>query len=303
MGFTTWEFDQVRKTYYYYDPDSNTCVYADDTGVPPPETSHTPTAAVVPTSNHGRVDSTILPAATGIVPSDTERLQKVARNVEVLNAQTTPADLQQFNITPRFRLRETPGEAEGLDESFCIRRPGYKYFKKGVIFRVLWPELAGDVHQNMTIATTPRFPNENIFCKIRWFVVVREGHDCSTCLSIQTYGNRGVPQNKEKYHHAIMFTGNQPPQPLPSEQPRIGELGMGTPIHVEASRPYNRMDPLSRVNFVKVYTIEHNVKVEDFGRVNPLWEHTFLSQFYAHWGIPFHMGLPPATRGPQYNHN
>jgi hypothetical protein len=64
---------------------------------------------------------------------------------------------------------------------FQIRRPGYRFFKRAVVFRVLWPELAGDANQNITIATTGAF-GEQTYYKIRWFVVIREGHNCCTCL-------------------------------------------------------------------------------------------------------------------------
>jgi hypothetical protein len=66
-------------------------------------------------------------------------------------------------------------------QGFQIRRPGYRFFKRGVVFRVLWPELAGDANQNITIATTGAF-GEQTFYKIRWFVVIREGHNFCTCL-------------------------------------------------------------------------------------------------------------------------
>jgi hypothetical protein len=65
---------------------------------------------------------------------------------------------------------------------YAVQYPGYDFFKKGLVFKVLWPELAGDTDKDMTIATAPRFEGEKIFAKIRWFVVVREGDDCCTCL-------------------------------------------------------------------------------------------------------------------------
>lgn len=169
------------------------------------------------------------------------------------------------------------------------------------MFRILWPELAGDTTQNITIATTPRFGGEKFFVKVRWFVVVREGNDCCTCLSIQTYGNRGIPKNKVKNHHAIMYTGDTPPEPLPSERPRsAGELPMGDPIRVIGTKPFHsKMDPRSRVNFLKIYTVEHNVKVDDFGYVDKNDEWKLITQFNSHWKIRGDEYLPSATRRPQ----
>ncbi|KAF2179462.1 hypothetical protein K469DRAFT_497627, partial [Zopfia rhizophila CBS 207.26] len=152
-----------------------------------------------------------------------------------------------------------------------------EFFKKGTVFKVLWPELANDVTDGMTIATEPRF-QEKIFVKIRWFVVVREGRDCCTCLSIQTHGGRGVPYNKTKSHHAIIYTGASPPAPLPLELPRGQELPMGRPIRVIPHRPYDKLDPLSRINFVKLYTVEHSVKVYHFGNVDQTDEWKLIAQ-------------------------
>ncbi|ORY18203.1 hypothetical protein BCR34DRAFT_456380, partial [Clohesyomyces aquaticus] len=143
------------------------------------------------------------------------------------------------------------------------------FFKTGVVFKVLWPELAGDTNGDMTIVTNSRFEGEKIFAKIRWFVVVREGYDCCSCLrSIQTYGRRGVPDNKVKAHHAMMYTGTTVPSPLQSELP-VGTIdrAMGPPIRVLPYYLYEKLDPLSRVNFFKIYTVEHNVKVRPFGKV------------------------------------
>jgi len=199
---------------------------------------------------------------------------------------------------------------------FQIQYPGYNFYKRGVVFRVLWPELAGDVKQDITIATTGTFV-EKTYYKIRWFVVVREGHNCCTCLlvpqasflvvtkpnscrSIQTYGGRGVPENKPNNHHAIMYTGKSPPRATASELVPT-EPPMGQPIRVIGKEPWNTMDPKSRVNFLKLYTVEHNVKVEDFGHVDPNDEWTLMAQFKSHWGIEDAEPLPPARHTKFYD--
>jgi hypothetical protein len=137
-------------------------------------------------------------------PSDGELLQNVGREVVLdPDAYSTPPDfpLLSQGLWPRRILRgseETHGREEKLKPSkspydssflapsdstsgFQIRYPGNRFFRRGVVFRVLWPELAGDVRQNITIATTGAF-GEQTYYKIRWFVVIREGHNCCTCL-------------------------------------------------------------------------------------------------------------------------
>lgn len=39
------------------------------------------------------------------------------------------------------------------------------------------------------------------------------------------------------------------------------------PLEVEPTRPDQKLDPMSRLNFGKVYTVEHNVKVLPVGRI------------------------------------
>lgn len=39
------------------------------------------------------------------------------------------------------------------------------------------------------------------------------------------------------------------------------------PIAVYPSTPREKLDQMSRLNFGKIYTVEHNVKVRDVGKV------------------------------------
>ncbi|KAF2267695.1 hypothetical protein CC78DRAFT_591044 [Lojkania enalia] len=199
------------------------------------------------------------------------------------------------DIAARARIKGTAGDAERLDPDFKIRKPGRDFFRKGLVFKVLWPELAGDTTHNITIATGIGV-DERVYAKIRWFVVVREGDNCSTCLSIQTYGRRGVPDTKVKAHHAIIYT-NECPEPEATELPKGSwEAPMGDPIKVHPNRPWEKLDPLSRVNFLKIYTVEHNVKVKDFGYVDQNDEWKLVTQFNKHWGIPGESYLPSAAK-------
>jgi hypothetical protein len=119
---------------------------------------------------------------------------------------------------------------------------------------------------------------------------------------IQTYGGRGVPENKANGHHAIMYTGRDPPQPTPSEVVPT-EPPMGEPIRVIGIKPWNTMDPMSRVNFLKLYTVEHNVKVEEFGNVDRDDEWKLMAQFKSHWSIDIGEPLPPVRHSRYYDGN
>jgi hypothetical protein len=85
---------------------------------------------------------------------------------------------------------------------------------------------------------------------------------------IQTYGSKGVAKDGVvKGHHAIAFTGADVSTPDQSEQPNEGEAGMLPPIRVEATWA-ERLSPKSRINFRAPYTVQHNVKVFEFGNVH-----------------------------------
>lgn len=53
---------------------------------------------------------------------------------------------------------------------------------------------------------------------------------------------------------------------------------------------------MSRVNFDKVYNVEHNVKVEDFGCIDPKDEWNFISQFNSHWSVTINNTQPQAIQ-------
>jgi hypothetical protein len=106
-----------------------------------------------------------------------------------------------------------------------------------------------------------------------------------------------VTGTKVKSQHAIIYTGPTAPRELPSERPQPDELPMGEPIRVIGRIPWeSKMDVMSRVNFLKVYTVEHNVKVEDFGYVDPADEWKLTSQWNQHWGREGSARLSSADR-------
>ena len=92
---------------------------------------------------------------------------------------------------------------------------------------------------------------------------------------ILTYGGQGTNKPGVKAaDHAIIYTGNVEPQPLP------GENGIHKrSVKVESTDPRGKLAPESRVNYSKVYTVEHNVKVCFIGRVHNDSKATFFTDF------------------------
>jgi hypothetical protein len=61
--------------------------------------------------------------------------------------------------------------------------------------------------------------------------------------------------------HAMIYTGKEPPPLLE------GEALYKRPIRMEPDNPRTKLDTASRINYAKLYTVEHNVKVAFVGWV------------------------------------
>jgi hypothetical protein len=106
---------------------------------------------------------------------------------------------------------------------------------------------------------------------------------------ILTYNGRGVAKKGlNKNEHAIIFTGSKAPQPKGDEKPNASnplEQGMRPPIRVKQKTHEEKLDIMSRLNYRKIYTVEHNVKVRDFGEVHKNYKERLVSNFHAAWGF------------------
>lgn len=84
-----------------------------------------------------------------------------------------------------------------------------------------------------------------------------------------TYGGQGVTKpNILKWQHAIVHTTKEAPELLSGEEPVEGEYGMMASIRVRPKSKQEKLQKESRINFAKIYTVEHNVKVCEFGDVH-----------------------------------
>ena len=70
-----------------------------------------------------------------------------------------------------------------------------------------------------------------------------------------------------KHHHAVMHNHNVQAYVAANEMPLPGERGMISPIRVRGRTTSDRLHAMARINFSRTYTVEHNVKVYDFGDV------------------------------------
>ncbi|KAH8762401.1 hypothetical protein BGZ57DRAFT_725703, partial [Hyaloscypha finlandica] len=94
---------------------------------------------------------------------------------------------------------------------------------------------------------------------------------------IQTYGLQGVLKHGvHSEDHAVVYSSRRDgPFLLDREE----GLMMKRPIRIEIRDPSHKLDPLSRLNYAKTYTVEHNVKVLFIGKVAECYEQKVITSF------------------------
>ncbi|KAF9640771.1 hypothetical protein BFW01_g12577 [Lasiodiplodia theobromae] len=233
MSAPEWQWDASHQAWYYWDPVQNRYVWQTQTNN---EEENQDNNVVLTTVEEGTPEQVTDPRAL------------------------------QSGIIAHKRVGARAGDAEGLDRRFVRHYPGRDFYKVGRVFKILWPEPAGNWHEGVTFVTGAY--GEQIYNKIRWFVVIREGQDCCTCLPIQTYNKQGVAKpGVIKPEHSVAYTVDTYPYVPDWEDPRREMLSPIPIIPIDPAQ--NKMHPMSRLNYAKVYTVEHNVKTLDFGYVPP----------------------------------
>jgi hypothetical protein len=183
--------------------------------------------------------------------------------------QITPPDLRIQGIITKKLVKGTGGsQSSTLHPTYTIRRASF--YGIGRVFLMLWSEPAGGGATSFTRGIVQNEFGEPVFSKIRRFVVVRQGATSCTALPISTYGGQGVSKpGVTKSDHAIIYTGRREPQHLPKEEPERGERPMQpVSILVDPDSSKNVLDPLSRIDFRAVHTIQYNIKAKALGQVN-----------------------------------
>jgi hypothetical protein len=95
------------------------------------------------------------------------------------------------------------------------------------------------------------------------FAVVKTQTSFSICLRISTYSGQATtkPGISIQDHAAVLPEGG-----TLIKHPKEKDMEK-TPIFIKVENPQVTVDPMSRINCVKPYSIEHNVMVRNIGRV------------------------------------
>jgi hypothetical protein len=215
-------------------------------------------------------------------------------DVEVVFQQPTQSQIarheparQPNDNSVRVPIRDT-NVVSTLFPSFRVRTDARRYFCVGNIFSVLWSERAAAA-SNVTRWEPGIVLNhlgERVFSKVRRFVVIREGSNYCHALPINTYGGRGVSRpGVVKSEHVIIHSSPSAPRPQQAELPGQGEAGMQpVPIRVDLDVSSTALNPMSRVNLGGVTMVQHNIRVQSFGKVCEASIRDLQRQFEDVWG-------------------
>ncbi|KAJ5878188.1 hypothetical protein N7455_001653 [Penicillium solitum] len=177
----------------------------------------------------------------------------------------------QKSLEAGYVIPSSNGERETLGPRYKRQSDPRRFFRIGRVFSMLWHENAG---WHGTILSE-KFPppssspftkgkfQEPIYSSIRRMVVVKEQRGCCWCVR----GKAGIDRSK----HAVIRMRGDRPRTVHSE-PRMSK----EPLEVDPARPDQKLDCMSRVNFGKVYTVEHNVKFLPVGKITEASRVRFL---------------------------
>lgn len=125
---------------------------------------------------------------------------------------------------------------------------------------MLWTEPRG----NNNTVITPIGKNRD-HSKVRRFVLVGEHQGHSIGLSIVTYGGQGTSKGGcHPRDHAVIYSGHHQPPLIHGENANL----LRHPIRCKMDSDRLKLDTASRLNYAKLYTIEHNVKVQFIGSIS-----------------------------------
>ena len=107
---------------------------------------------------------------------------------------------------------------------------------------------------------------------------------CYKYLQGQGVDKHGFSE-EDKQAHSIIYAVGTTPSCKQTERPYLDKKA----IAVEITSEGQKLDPMSRLNYKKIYTVEHNVKVMGVGRVT----RGSLAALLGYWRNTLH---PPLER-------
>ncbi|EXJ66525.1 uncharacterized protein A1O5_10194 [Cladophialophora psammophila CBS 110553] len=161
---------------------------------------------------------------------------------------------------------QSHGTKDELDLGY--HKKDSKWYTVGRVFTMLWHANATGVGHTEDTGFTSLGPyNQKIYSQIRRFAVIKQGHGFSWAIPINTYHGKGISRDsfdeEDRQAHAIIYMEDTKPESLPGES-----VMFKNPIMVDKTSEDKKLNPASRIRFDKVFTIEHNVRVKNVGKIS-----------------------------------
>jgi hypothetical protein len=126
----------------------------------------------------------------------------------------------------------------------AVRNPR-AFFKKGRVFETTW--------------NTPGTPHS----QHARFAVIKPQSTQSIVLPLETFPDRtAMHSTQAANNYAVVVPVDNVPSSLSGNKPSETDR-----LYVKVENPSVSIDPMSRVNLAKPLTIDHNVRVQNIGRV------------------------------------
>ncbi|KAF2802502.1 uncharacterized protein BDZ99DRAFT_576869 [Mytilinidion resinicola] len=186
------------------------------------------------------------------------------------------ADATQRGARPPLKEMSKPPELAFEFEAVAKPR---SYFTKGRFFMVLWFEPEGN--------------GSHVGTRIRRFIVLRSWSHYCICVPVHTYGNRGTAKpgiTPGDHAASVLVDGSYTLQDSEEELTKA-------PIHVVRENLAVSIDPASRINFAKVYTVDYNLRVKNIGRIHPPDLKHFEARFTETFNVS--VNIPTVQRSMQ----
>ncbi|KAL3440298.1 hypothetical protein BJX65DRAFT_314913 [Aspergillus insuetus] len=171
----------------------------------------------------------------------------------------------------RQEQNEVDGDS-GIDERDKVKMPDFRrahdsytvqdrdYFQPGKVFSILWHENDGRDGVSGGAIWSSRY-TEVIYSTVRHMVVLKAFEQYSWCYTIITHKSRYRDFDPSK--HAVIYMSDTVPEDT-SDEPRM----VKQPLAVEREGADATLGQQSRLNFGKIYTVEHDVKVAPVGMLS-----------------------------------
>jgi hypothetical protein len=178
---------------------------------------------------------------------------------------------------PRLSTRTGPGlgisskKNKTNDIRFSVmdslKKQRLGFFAPGKVFATI----EYDVHPTGILSGIPGVPDtprsrQRVVSKVIHYISIKSGEDFCLALQAKTYGGHGLskhtPESSKIRAHAIVYSGENIPALLPNE-PRLTKKA----IKVTLTAGSQDLDPALRIDFGRVYTVEHSTRVHEIGEV------------------------------------